>query len=549
MPPVRSILIAGAAVLALAIGLAALAPTASAQGATTATTTLRPGLNLAGWTEAEADAAALFEAIPNLDMAYAYDAGAQRFRWAARDGSGDLATLTPGMGLWLALGGTERFTWTRPMLPPGGIGLIPLREGWNFVAWAGRDGTAPGEAFRGLDDVLTEAWGWNARAQRREHYAPGARARGNALYTLYNGSAYWLRVSGAKHWWQFPPRAEFVGEFTSDKQAELRALIDSVVSFFIERTGIAVPGLTFQFGSGRASVGSYGDELIYLQEPFTAGAHEHTHAVQEYLATIEENGRSGHVEVRYRDNQIHPAWLREGVANYWSHRYHDETSEQTYDGRIRADIRAVRRVPTRLRDIERDMKIGGDAPANYSLGTLAINWLIDRVGESSIMDFYRERPSHPDWRAAFRAVFGMSVDDFYDAFEAYRMETAPLFAAHLRGTVTDINGDPMSGMLVGAFRHPGPDGKEQFTERTDLEGAFSFHPEPYIYRMHVHSDQVDECTVFSSIANEPTDAIFNIPRDATVTMRLVVRRAILPKARWFPCGWGGVDTTLARGAQ
>lgn len=255
MPPVRSVLIAGMAMLALVIGLAAPAPTASAQGATTATTTLRPGLNLAGWTEAEADVAALFEAIPRLDMAYAWDAGAQRFRWATRDGSGDLRTLTPGMGLWLTLGGTEPFTWMRPVLPPGGIGLVPLREGWNFVAWAGRDGIAPNDAFRGLDGVLTEAWGWNAQAQRREHYAPGARARGNALYTLYNGSAYWLRVSGAKHWWQFPPRVEFPNDVTPARQAELRTQVDGVVSFFIERTGIAVPGLTVRFTADQPSCG------------------------------------------------------------------------------------------------------------------------------------------------------------------------------------------------------------------------------------------------------------------------------------------------------
>ncbi len=97
-----------------------------------ATTTLRPGLNLAGWTGAEANAAALFAAIPRLDMAYAWDAGARRFRWAARDGAGDLTTLTPGMALWLALGGTEAALWTRPVRAASG--LVPLREGWNFVA-------------------------------------------------------------------------------------------------------------------------------------------------------------------------------------------------------------------------------------------------------------------------------------------------------------------------------------------------------------------------------------------------------------------------------
>ncbi len=516
----------------------------------TATTTLRPGLNLAGWTGNEASVATLFEAIPRLDMAYAWDAGAQVFRWAARDGSGDLTTLTPGMGLWLALGGTEPVVWTRPVLPPGKIGLVPLREGWNFVAWAGRDGVAPDEAFRGLDGV-TEAWGWDAAAQRRETYTPSARA--NTLRTLDKGDAYWVRVSGAKRWWQLAPQVEFLSAFTPAKQAELRAAVDSVVEFFARHTGIKVPGLTFQFDDvtpGKPR-GIYGNEVIYLQDPFTARAHEYSQAVQEYYATIEENGRWGHVEVRYGDIQVSPRWLTEGVANYWSHRYHDETSEQTYDGRIQADIIAVRRTPARLRDLEHDLGIGGDLRANYSLGTLAVDWLIDRAGEASITIFYRQRPSHPDWRAAFRAVFGISVDDFYDAFAAYRAEIAPPFTARLHGTVVGMDGEPVSRLWVAALRHPRNEGwgKGYFAAWTDAEGAFSFGLDADVYRMHVLSDQVSGCTVFSSIEREPSDAIFDIPRDAEVGMRIVVRREALPETRWSPCGWGGLDAGLAQGAE
>ena len=44
-----------------------------------ATTTLRPGWNLAGWTAEETDAGALFEVIPTLEAAYAWDAGTQSF--------------------------------------------------------------------------------------------------------------------------------------------------------------------------------------------------------------------------------------------------------------------------------------------------------------------------------------------------------------------------------------------------------------------------------------------------------------------------------------
>ena len=95
-----------------------------------ATTTLRPGWNLAGWTAGETDASALFEAIPALEAAYAWDAGTQAFKGAGRDdpaGTGDLTTIAPGMGLWLLLGGEEPVTWTQPATPAGGFVSLQAR--------------------------------------------------------------------------------------------------------------------------------------------------------------------------------------------------------------------------------------------------------------------------------------------------------------------------------------------------------------------------------------------------------------------------------------
>ena len=490
MPPVRLVLIAGAAVLALAVMLVESALTASAQGARI-TPTLQPGINRVGWAEAEADVATLFEAIPRLDIAYAWDAAMRRVRWAARDGSGDLTMLTPGMGLWLALGGTEPFAWARFLLPPAGIGLIPLREGWNFIAWAGRDSTTPGDAFRGLDDVLLEAWDWNATAQRRETYTPNARA--NTLRTLDKGGAYWVRVSGAKRWWQFPPRVEFPDTFTPARQAELRVLVDDVVDFFARHIGIRVPGLTFHLGTATPDghCGGYGNRVIYLQQScFSARAHEYSHAIQEYYATIEEDGRWSYVWVRYGDSRISPLWMTEGVANYWSHRYHDETSEQTYDGRIRADIAAVRRIDTHLRDLERDLSVGGDVHANYSLGTLAIDWLIDRAGEAAITDFYRQRPSHPDWQSTFLAVFGMTADDFYRMFEERRARDFPPYA-RVTGSVRGPDGEPLENVRVRAGPM-GPDGAD-WQAVTGPDGAFGHPVQPGAYRIAFTSLPDDDC--------------------------------------------------------
>ena len=450
-----------------------------------AVTELRPGLNLAGWTEAGADVAALFEAIPRLDRAYAWDADKRRYRRAARDGSGDLRTLTPGMGLWLTLGGAEPFTWTRPALASGG--LVQLREGRNLVAWAGRDGIPASEAFAGLGDALVAVWHWDETAQR----VVRAERPSNTLRTLAKGGAYWVDVSAPREWWQFAPRVGFLGSFTPARQVELRAAVRSVVEFFARHIGIRVPGLTVQFDAATRDgpCAFYTAKVVYLR-CIPALAHEYNHAIQEYHATIEEDGRWSHVWTRYGDSQISPLWMTEGVANYWSHRYHDETSEQTYDGRIRADTTAVRRIATRLRDLERDLSIGGDEPANYSLGTLAVDWLVNHMGEAAVTDFYRQRPSHPDWQSAFLAVFGMTADDFYGMFEEHRAREFPPYAL-VMGSVRGPGGEPLENVRVRGGRW-GPDG-EDWHAVTGPDGAFGRPVRPGSYRVSFTNAPDDDC--------------------------------------------------------
>ena len=506
-----------------------------------AATTLRPGLNLAGWTGDGANAAALFDAIPRLNVAYAWDADAGRFRWAARDGSGDLTAIAPGMGLWLALGGSQPALWTRPVRASNG--LVPLREGWNFVTWAGRDGAPAREAFAGLDGVLTEARGWNAAAQRWETYSPYA--RNSPLRALDRGSAYRVHLSAPREWWQLAPRLEFLSGFPPARKAELRTAVDDVVAFFVQRFGVRIPGLTVQLDVEREerSCGSYGNKVIYLQERcFASHTHEYVHAILMYYATVEESGRWGDVRGRYGDARRGPTWLSEGVADYWSHRYSAATGDRTYDDLLARDIARAREA-ARLHEIERDMLAGGDKSANYSLATLAADWLVERAGEDALVGFYRERPSHPDWQTTFRAVFGMAVDDFYDAFAAYRAEVAPPLPAQIGGTVVDADGEPVSELWVAALRLGR--GDRYFADWTDAEGAFSFKLDPDVYWMHVHSDGVGACTVFSSVnADDPDDAAIGVADGDAIAMRIVIRREELPEERWVRCDWGGVDVVL-----
>ena len=495
MPHLRAVLIAGMALLALAVGLAAPAPTASAQGGAKITTTLQPGINRVGWAGAEADVATLFEAIPRLNVAYAWDAATRRFRWAARDGSGDLTTLTPGMGLWLTLGGTEPFAWARFLPPPAGIGFVPLREGWNFVGWAGRDGIAASEAFVGLDDVLLEAWDWNATAQRRETYTPDTDA--NTLRTLEKGGAYWVRVSGAKRWWQFPPRVEFPDTFTPARQAELRVLVDDVVSFFIERYGIAVPYLTVRFTADRPSScgGSYDSRAKVIRvDCFRPLAHEYTHAIQSYLRGHDQSGQPR----VYTGPEI-PVWITEGMANHWSGVYHASTGARPLPAYFAGTIfPEARRTSVALQSFEIPGNFhSGDRSAHYSLAYLAIEYLIDLTSEEDLFTYYRRIFFEADWRSAFQTVFGLDVEQFYPRFEDHRAGNFPPYVArdstppaNVKGTVLGPGSEPLENVRVRGDREGSG---RTWQAVTGPDGTFGYQAEPGAYIVSFTDLPPDDC--------------------------------------------------------
>ena len=184
---------------------------------------------MAGWIEPEADVEELFEAIPQLEAVYAWDAERQRFL-AAYAGSpqphGNLTKVAPGMGLWLRLDGDEPVSWTRAASPDPSAGLVSLSEGWNLVAWTGSDGASFGDAFAALDDDLQVALAWDteARVVRSSTYpdSPSAAALVTTHRQARRGDGFWLEVSEERYWLQpgsvEPDRSSSTAQFTEERQ-------------------------------------------------------------------------------------------------------------------------------------------------------------------------------------------------------------------------------------------------------------------------------------------------------------------------------------------
>ena len=495
----------------------------------TVTTTLRPGWNLAGWTAEETSAGALFDVIPALEAVSAWDAGTQSFARATRDdpaGAGDLTAIAPGMGLWLRLSGEDPVTWTRPAAPAGGF--VSLQPGWNLVAWGGRDGAAPEDAFAFLREDLLAAAAWEPVAGEFRRYYPGAPLEVNTLRRLELGEALWLKVGVARRWLQPGAAAsavEFVGEVAPETRADIPSRVDDVLAFFGERTGFFVPGVTFSVGEHPvcADYGS-GFRTIRLSEScVVAIAHEYTHAVQ-FTAG---GGRTA-------------IWLVEGVAERWSAQYYDHAGTDTYEDYVRDRvIRGARFAEAPLEEME--SRTGFDA--QYNFAHLAVDWLASIAGgDDALFDYFEARTNEEDWQVTFERAFGMGVDDFYTSFAAHRAEVAPL-NPRVRGVVLEPDGTPLVGATVHARLVPHGSVR---TVTTGDDGAFERVLESGAYDLSL---SVDGCLLPWTGSGSPVKAVtarssrLEVDEGADADLVMTSSATVAEACRWR---WiRGIATDLA----
>ena len=454
LPGFRRALVVGLVLLALGVGLASTHATASAQAPPggTITTQLQPGWNMIGWLGPDTTAAELFDAIPALNFIVAWDGGAQRYRWVWRASLGQQALpwIQGGRGLALHIRGEAAVEWTRPAAE--GVVLLPLRAGANLVAWGGLDGTPIEEALDWLGDAVVGASRWNADTGASERYRPGAPPSANTLRTLNHGDALWVKLTEDASWWQSGTAGtEFVfeGDVPAETQLALRKEMARVLAFYTERYGIETPEFFVLVDPELDIVAAANAEQIWIgrhaiDDPLRESvyAHEYFHVLQHHLTQQAPSAGDS------------PLWLTEGSATYADGMYRRERQGWTAD-RVRTDWwRRSLRVPHALRAIE--ARPAFDA-YGYDLGALATDWLVRRAAALSAdgdvhfeplapdgpevqgeydahLQYYRLRQATDTWQEAFEGAFGITIDDFYEAFAEYR---AKLGASRLRHLADD----------------------------------------------------------------------------------------------------------------
>ena len=55
-----------------------------------------------------------------------------------------------------------------------------------------------------------------------------------------------------------------------------------------------------------------------------------------------------------------------------------------------------------------------------ALSSVAAHWLADYAGEQALLEYFRLLPSAKTIYEAFEGAFGLTFDEFYEQFEAYR---------------------------------------------------------------------------------------------------------------------------------
>lgn len=445
------------------------------------TTELQPGWNLAGWTGPETGIAALFEALPPLEAATAWDAETQSSREARRTEAGitgPLTTLRPGMGLWLRLGGTAPVSWTRPLLAESA--LITLADGWNLVNWSGQDAASPAEIFHSLGAEGGRAAIWDATAGQFRLVAADGPSWTRRVHEVRRGAALWLHTSRAG-WWLQPgwpaPVVVLLGDAPTHDRDRYRADVAAAQRFFAERYGVITSDVTFYFAADREALastyrqvrgrepaanlcGNYSANVIFIATyRCYPVSHEYFHAIQQHLS-----------DNNYRGS---PTWIIEGSALY--------TDFQQRYAKGTASYLPLYYFPWAALgpDLTLATASGLSWGSAAGLGYIAFEWLAAEVGEGAIIDYFALLKTSDTWEMAFQQAFGMTVDDLSIRFEDHRREVAPPFERVVTGIVRDRNAQVAEGLAVYAIAFvEGELTSNRRPVRTDADGSFAIEHVP-----------------------------------------------------------------------
>ena len=147
----------------------------------------------------------------------------------------------------------------------------------------------------------------------------------------------------------------------------------------------------------------------YLERPSAA---RRGIVIHEYFHTMQR-------ELSRSMSQVAPFWLREGSARLVEYRIAGREGLLDYAVARASEVRRSYSFGS-LQDLE--TRSDASSSGGYTLGFLASEYLENLVGPDALRQgFWKSLSGGANWRQAFAATFGVSLEQFYADFEAYRL--------------------------------------------------------------------------------------------------------------------------------
>ena len=120
-----------------------------------------------------------------------------------------------------------------------------------------------------------------------------------------------------------------------------------------------------------------------------------------------------------------PYWLVEPAQKYVEYAYRAAADHDRADDSRNKEIFFAVRTKRPLGSMETRAGLYEEYSSAKGLGFLALEWLAERAGNPALFEYYRLLPDSASWEEAFEGAFGLTIDEFYEAFEGRRDEVAP----------------------------------------------------------------------------------------------------------------------------
>lgn len=471
------------------------------------------------WFEHPISLGAWFAAHPETAALHWWDDEHGTFRAARRDRLQDASfgELRRTMTVWREpVGATSSVT---AISAEQAAGVIELNQGVNLVAWYGdtEPPTTVREAFRWIGpNIVSITRIDSSRHTCHRDFETELTGRRDFSAQLGQGDLLAIEMRDSATWtqsWTWSPIPASFGHLDTESRDGLNEQIREVSGFMAARYALAAESyLVMLLSDIRSMYGAYealtGGEfdtswwpegacgvgwvggiglLKHCREPI-AFDHEYVHVLQHQLAR-------GGVGSSW---EIEPMWLIEGTAEYVAARYRDAMDYQSYGDARELVIGYVREHETEisLDELEtREEFRQVDPGFSYGLGMLAAEWLAARYGDDSLFEYQRQLSRAGNkWRFAFEVTFGITAQEFYDAFADHSAEFEEPRPHVIRGIVVDAEGQGVPNLSVHAYPSSGG---ASLVDQTGKQGEFAIEVRAARFLLAVHSQS--RCTFYGTL--------------------------------------------------